>query len=127
MITALNFASPPPGFEPLLDFTLTGIDGATGLYSLRADEDVDLRLFVLDANVYLPHYHPEISVEQSDSVGIDSADDAAVLVVANPDSEGTTVNLMAPIVVNLHTGRSAQVILDDDRWPVRSKLHALAS
>ncbi len=127
MIGTLSFLAPPPGFEPMLDFTLTGIDGASGLYSLRSADQDTLRLFVLDAAVYLPDYHPEISDEQSGALSLETADDAAVLVVANPEEGGTTVNLLAPIVVNLTTGRCSQVILDDARWSLRSELHARAS
>lgn len=127
MIGTLSFLAPPPGLEPMLDFTLTGIDGASGLYSLRSADQDDLRLFVLDAAIYLPDYHPEISDEQSGALSLGTADDAAVLVVANPEEGGTTVNLLAPIVVNLVTGRCAQVILDDARWSLRSELHARAS
>ena len=52
--------------------------------------------------------------------------DAMVLVVANPGQAGTTVNLMAPIVVNTATGASAQVILEGQDWPLRAELAPLA-
>ena len=45
-----------------------------------------------------------------------------VLVVTNPGETGTTVNLMAPIVVNADTGRCAQIILDGQDWPLRAEL-----
>jgi flagellar assembly factor FliW len=47
------------------------------------------------------------------------------LVVVNPSREGSTVNLLAPILVNRNTGASLQVVLDDD-FPVRAELSALA-
>jgi flagellar assembly factor FliW len=46
------------------------------------------------------------------------------LVIANPGESGTTVNLLAPIVVNATTGVCAQVILDDQDWPLRAQLSA---
>jgi hypothetical protein len=33
-----------------------------------------------------------------------------------------SVNLLAPIVVNVHTGACAQVILDDQDWPLQAEL-----
>lgn len=123
-MTALAFIAPPPGFAPFVDFTLSDIDGAEGLYSLEATQDAGIRLFVLDAAVFLPDYTPVISDEQSAALGLATAEDAAVLVVANPSDEATTMNLMAPIVVNRATGVSAQVILEGQNWPLRAELAA---
>ncbi|WP_349903464.1 flagellar assembly protein FliW [Parafrigoribacterium humi] len=124
MSASLSFVTPPPGFEPLVDFVLDDIEGANGLYALRPVKDQGMRLFVLDAGIFLPDYTPEISDEQAASLDLVSGDDALVLVVANPGESGTTMNLMAPIVVNSVNGRSAQVILEDEKWPLRAELTA---
>jgi flagellar assembly factor FliW len=120
----LSFIAPPPGFAPLVDFTLDDIEGAQGLYALRPVDDQGTRLFVLDAGIFLPEYTPEISDEQAASLDLVSGDDALVLVVANPGESGTTMNLMAPIVVNSVNGRSAQFILEGEEWPLRAQLTA---
>lgn len=120
---ALTFVVPPPGFAPHVDFLLEEVDGAMGLFTLRAVDAGDQRLYVLNAGVYLPAYNPEISDQQAASLALDSADDALVLVVANPGIDGTTTtNLMAPIVVNSTTGACAQFILDNQEWPLRAEL-----
>ncbi len=123
----LSFVTPPPGLDPHTDFRLSEIEGATGLYSLQAEAEPETRMFVLDAGVYLPDYSPVISSEQSDALAIVAPADAIVLVVVNPGEETTTVNLMAPIVVNALTGICAQVILDSQDWPLRAELGALAA
>ncbi|MCU1424765.1 MAG: Flagellar assembly factor FliW, partial [Microbacteriaceae bacterium] len=46
--------------------------------------------------------------------------------VANPSDEGTTMNLLAPVVVNATSGRSAQVILEGQDWPLRAQLRRTA-
>jgi flagellar assembly factor FliW len=112
---------------PLTDFVLDEIDGAAGLYSLQASAQPTTRLFVLDAAIFLPSYTPAISNEQSMALSLTTPDDALVLVVINPGESTTTVNLMAPIVVNAHTGACAQVILDDQDWPLHAELGALAA
>ena len=122
MSAALTFVAPPPGLSPLLDFTLDEVDGVDGLFALRADDDAGIRLFVVDAGKYVGDYSPEISDEQSAALGIIAATDALVLVVANPAMEGTTVNLLAPIVVNSTTGAAAQFILEGQDWPLRAPL-----
>ena len=122
MTATLSFLSPPPGLAPLTDFQLREITGATGLFALQSAVDEHTRLFVLDASVYLPDYAPVISDEHARALDLAGPDQAMVLVVTNPGETGTTVNLMAPIVVNADTGRCAQIILDGQDWPLRAEL-----
>ncbi len=123
----LSFVSPPPGLAPLTDFLLNEIEGAAGLYSLQASAHPSTRLFVLDAAIFLPDYTPAISSEQSTALALTTSDDALVLVVVNPGESTTTVNLMAPIVVNAGTGACAQLILDDQDWPLHAELGSATS
>jgi flagellar assembly factor FliW len=127
MSAALNFAIPPHGLAPHTDFELRHIDGADGLYALQSIDDVGIRLFVLDAAVYLPDYSPVISDEDCLALDVHEAEQALVLVVANPGKAGTTMNLLAPIVVNAATGASAQIILDGQDFPLRAELTARAA
>jgi len=124
MSAPLNFIESPLGLEPLVDFALNGIDGAAGLYSLTSETNAAVRLFVVDAAVHLPDYSPTLSDEQTENVGLTSADDASVLVIVTPGTEQTTVNLLAPIVVNMVTGRARQFILEDQDWPLKAPLQA---
>jgi flagellar assembly factor FliW len=127
MSATLTFVTPPPGLSPLVEFSLDEIVGADGLYALQASNDAATRLFVLDAGIHLPYYTPEISDEQCAALDVTAAEDAFVLVVANAGESGTTVNLMAPIVVNASTGVSAQFILDGQDWPLRAELSGRAA
>jgi flagellar assembly factor FliW len=55
-------------------------------------------------------------------VGVASPDDGSVLVVVNPAADKTTVNLMAPILLNPGNGLCLQVILDAGKYPLRAEL-----
>lgn len=122
MSVALTFVTPPPGLASLTDFILDEVAGASGLYSLHAAADPGIRLYVLDAGVYLTWYTPVISDEQCLALDVKVPEDAMVLVIANASAAGTTANLMAPIVVNANTGASAQVILEGQEWPLQAEL-----
>ena len=126
MNPVLTFVAPPPGLAPLVDFSLDKIDGADGLYAMHASRDAELRLFLLDAQVHLPDYAPMLTDEQCAAVDVTTPEDAIVLVVANPAEEGTTVNLLAPIVVNASTGASAQFILEGQDYSLRQELRPAA-
>ncbi|GAA3863777.1 hypothetical protein GCM10022381_04650 [Leifsonia kafniensis] len=125
--TAMRFTAPPFGLEPLRDFSLVAVDGSTGLYSLRPDGFPQTRLFLLDAAVHLPGYQPTLSDEQCASVELTSPDDVLIYVVVNPSDGESTVNLMAPIVVNRLTSVAAQLILDDPTWPLKAPLASLVA
>lgn len=128
--TPVRFVAPPFGLEPKVDFVLDEIEGAVGLFALRAVDTVaddaadaaDVRLFVLDASVHLTDYSPVITDEQTALLELTDADDAMLLVVATPASSGMTVNLLAPVVVNRVTGAGAQLILEGQDWPLRAEL-----
>ena len=126
MNPVLTFVAPPPGLAPLVDFSLDKIDGADGLYAMHASRDAELRLFLLDAQGHLPDYAPMLTDEQCAAVDVTTPEDAIVLVVANPAEEGTTVNLLAPIVVNASTGASAQFILEGQDYSLRQELRPAA-
>jgi flagellar assembly factor FliW len=123
--SVVTFVAPPFGLEPLTDFSLERIDGAPGLFALRASGS-EVRLFVLDASVHLPDYSPVVTDDQSATLDLQDAAEALLLVVATPASTGMTVNLLAPIVVNVRTGAGAQLILEGQDWPLRAELNPRA-
>jgi len=122
VVTQLTFLAPPSGLAPLVDFNLEPISGAEGLYALQAAKDSVLRMFVLDAGVYLPTYTPMLSDAQCAALSLTDPDDAQVLVIATAGEGPTTVNLLAPIVVNRKTDTCAQFILDGQDFPLRAPL-----
>ena len=125
-MSAVRFLTPPPGLEPLDAFSLEPVPGAVGLYTLSAAERPEIRLFTIDAERHLPGYSPELPDDRAAELGIAEPSDALLLVVVTPSREGSTVNLLAPVIVNRTTGAALQLVLDDDAFPVRAELAALA-
>ncbi|MEU4016716.1 flagellar assembly protein FliW [Microbacterium sp. NPDC028030] len=122
MTAALTFVSPPPGLAPHVEFVLAPVEGADGLFAMRAVQDAELRLYLVDPRSVLTDYAPILTDEQAEGLGLGSADDALVLVVAHPSAEGVSVNLLAPVIVNRTTGAASQVILEDQDHPLRAPL-----
>ena len=71
----------------------------------------------------MPGYAPDISAAAGE-LGIGEHREALVLVVATPGAAETTVNLLAPVVVNEADGTAVQAILDGQGWPVKASLAA---
>lgn len=124
MSVMLEFVSAPFGLEPLVDFDLSVVHGAGHLYALRSLTDPGIRLYVLAAPT-LPAYAPELTDDQAEALALESSENAAVYLVLNPSSGPTTVNLLAPIVVNTKTGAAAQLILQDKPWSITAPLSEL--
>ena len=122
MTATLTFVTPPPGLSPHVEFDLDDIEGAPGLHTLRASSDSTVRLFVVEASMYVPDYAPSFTEEHFSDVGAASGSDASVLVVTTLDSDGPVVNLLAPVLVNSATGAASQVILDGSDFPLRARL-----
>ena len=122
MTATLTFVTPPPGLSPHVEFALDDIEGAPGLHTLRASSDASVRLFVVEAAMYVPDYAPAFTEEHFSDVGAASGSDASVLVVTTLDSDGPVVNLLAPVLVNPATGAATQVILDGSDFPLRARL-----
>ncbi len=122
MTAALTFLAPPPGLAPHVDFALAPVDGADGLFSMRAVDDDELRLYLVDPRTVLSEYAPILTDEQADGLALGTPDDALILVVAHPAADGVSVNLLAPVIVNRNTGAASQVILEDQDYPLRAPL-----
>jgi flagellar assembly factor FliW len=118
----LTFVAPPPGLAPHVEFSLDDVEGAPGLHALRAASDSSIRLFVVEASMYVPDYAPAFTDEHLSDVGAGARGDASVLVVTTLDADGPVVNLLAPVLVNTATGAASQVILDGSDWPLRARL-----
>jgi flagellar assembly factor FliW len=120
----VTFVAPPPGLSPLVEFDLEPVADAAGLYTLRALAAPDVRLFVIDAPVYLPDYNPQVTMQQLQSIGATETSEVRVLVVTTIADGGPSANLMAPILMHATSGDATQVILDGDQWPLRMPLGA---
>ncbi len=122
MAGSVTFTAPMPGLEALTDFTLRPIPDAQGLYSLEGSGSFTIRLFLADAALFVPGYAPPFTRGTLADLELDSVQSGQVLVVVNPTEAGTTVNLMAPVVLNPRTGACTQVVLDGREFPLQHRL-----
>ena len=120
----VTFTAPMPGFEDLHDFSLRSVEGAAGLYALEAGS-TPVRLFLADAAVFAPSYAPPIPPASLEILEFSARERPQVLIVVSHAPGSTTVNLMAPIVLNRFTGRCTQLVLDGRDYPLRAELNSL--
>ena len=94
---------------------------------LQCVELPDLAFVVVSAAEFGEEYSFELPF-QDRAVDLNETDDVAIfnLVTIRPDASLSTVNLKAPVVVNLRNRKGRQVILDDPRYPTRMPLYGAA-
>ena len=87
-------------------------------------DDPELRFLVVPPSAFFPAYAPLLDDLTVADLAVESADDVLVLLVltAADSLESTTANLRAPIVINRHSLRACQVVLDEADLTVAAPL-----
>ncbi|GAA4434286.1 MULTISPECIES: flagellar assembly protein FliW [Bremerella] len=90
---------------------------------LQSLEDPSLAFAVVSPRRYIPSYKVRISPEQATSLKIDAGMETFVLVIVSREEDFVTVNLRAPLLINLSLQLGRQVITTDEQ-PLR---HVIAT
>ena len=81
---------------------------------------------VIEPGGLVPDYVPELFDDDAAALGLESADDAAVLnivTVSRTEPATATVNLVGPLIINRRTGIARQVVLSNhSRYSARQPL-----
>ncbi len=111
------------GFERLVQFVFLPQEETAPFRQIRAPED-GTTFVVIDPFIVKPDYQPFIPDRDVRLLEIDDADDVIVLniVTIHRTPLNATINLRAPLVVNAKRGLAAQVVLEDDAYPLRFPL-----
>ena len=102
-----------PGFEKIKQYCLLYKEEETPFLHLSAVGGFNLEFIVVSPWTVLPDYKPEISEEDLAFIGSPARNDVlvfTVVVIAEPLSE-STVNLVAPIIINVKGGKAKQVVV----------------
>ncbi len=121
----LTFVLPLPGFPEARTFVLEPVDEQAGALSiLRSVDNPGLEFVVALPEAFFSEYAPELDDATVERLNLSTADDALVLVILTVAErvEHTTANLMAPVVVNRHTGDAVQALLVSSGYDIRTPL-----
>jgi flagellar assembly factor FliW len=119
----LHFAG-LPGFPAARSFALVHHDEESAFAWLASLDRPDLAFVVAEPGKLFPDVQLRLARRELDAVGAASREDVLVLAIANLSGGEACLNLAAPIVVNVHTRRAAQVVLPDASLPLRARLGA---
>ncbi len=89
---------------------------------LQAVDDPDLVFVVIDPLLFSSDYVRDIEEHNVRELNIAGTDDLCIIVIVtipNELPELMTANLQGPLIVNLRTREAKQVVLLDERYPLR--------
>lgn len=112
------------GFEDLKRFVLLERPEIAPLEWLQSVDNPQIVFTVMDPAVVFENYHPELSDEDWDALGVtpDAPVTIRVLVTVPKNPADMTANLLGPLVIAPEQHKGRQVVLVNSDYPVRQRL-----
>lgn len=113
-----------PGFEHLKKFILAPAEENNLFYVLHSIEDKDIGIVAASPFNVLRDYEFELNEDKAAELKIKSVEDIFIVntVTLNSLLENITINLKAPIVINIKENIGEQLILDKMEYPIKYPL-----
>lgn len=113
-----------PGFSDLRHFLALSLAEQPNFVWLQSIDDPKIALPAADPWQIFPDYEPRMPAYATEALDLHDPEDFTVLcvVVVTPGAEEMTMNLMAPVVLNLKTRRARQVMLENSDYSVRTAI-----
>jgi flagellar assembly factor FliW len=118
------FSQGLPGFEGHPRYIFLQPDPESPFVLLQSVEDPDIAMVLTNPFVFFPDYDFELSEGMLKEMEIESAEDVTVwsTVSVRGQAEEATLNLLAPIIVNVKSHRGKQIILHGSSYSTKHKL-----
>lgn len=120
----ISFKKGLPGFETLNKYILFPVQENEFFSILHSLEDTSVGLVVVSPFDLISDY--EINLEDNivENLKIEKEGDVVLVntVTLNSNLEKTTVNLKAPIIINISKGLGEQIIVDDAKYSIKHPL-----
>ncbi|AGC69532.1 flagellar assembly factor FliW [Thermoclostridium stercorarium subsp. stercorarium DSM 8532] len=118
----LYFPSGIPGFENVRKFVLLGRQEADSpFFWLQCVDKPDLAFVVTDPFYIKEDYYVDVDDEEIAEIEINDPENVLTLAIVTipEDIRFMTVNLKAPVLINMKNNMGKQVIMKNDTFPVR--------
>lgn len=120
-----TFILPIIGFNDLKEYALIDLKPDSPFKWLQSIEEPELAFPVTLCSFFGINYQFDIPDKEAQDLEIESGDDVFVCNIVNiPSSnpQGATINMLAPIVVNIVNKKAMQIVLKNTEFEVRHKL-----
>ncbi|MEW6698712.1 MAG: flagellar assembly protein FliW [Bacillota bacterium] len=113
-----------PGFEHLREFDISRPLSDSPLYYLQSTEETEICFIVLNPFELTKSYEFDLPNSVEDLLEIKNPTDVVVFNIINVRGglREATVNLQAPVIINVNACKGMQVVLNDNAFNVREPL-----
>lgn len=120
-----RFAQGIPGFEQFREFEFVELGNELPMKLMRPVEDLDITLFIASPFLFYPDYEWDLSDFVKQELDILNEEDIEIwsVITVPEDPTAATINLLAPIVLNVNTKTGKQLILHDQSYSSRAPLN----
>lgn len=120
----LFFEDGIPGFSHLQFFQLLQ-EEESPFFLIQSTEEKDIGFWVVNPFAFFPEYQFTLPDVSKEALHLSEGSPVAVFsIVTIRGNNQATVNLKAPIVINLTNRMGRQIILPEDTYPIRQPLFA---
>jgi flagellar assembly factor FliW len=111
-----------PGFADQRRFLALSLAEQPSFVWLQSVDDPKIALPAADPWSIFPDYEPKLPAYATDALDLKDAEDFTILcvVVVSKGADEMSMNLMAPIILNLKTRRARQIMLENSPYSVRT-------
>jgi flagellar assembly factor FliW len=118
----IHFPSGLLGLEDCRQWVLLADAQNSALGWLQSTTRPEVALAVVSPRRFVPHYQFKVYRSELAGLDLDSVKDAQVLTIVSKNERSITLNLKAPIVINLAQQRGRQVVANGD-LPLQHELN----
>lgn len=120
----VEFKKGLPGFENLKKFILFPVEENEVFSILHSVEDEDIGIVVVSPFLFIKDYEFDLKEEKAKELEVEGHEDVFILntVTLNSKIEEITINLKAPIVINIKRRSGEQIILDNPNYDIKHPL-----
>ena len=121
----LTFAKGIPGLEDSKRFAIIHPEETHPIMWLQSIDEPNISLPVIDPFFLYPDYNFDISEDDLSDLEIEQESDVYVInvLVIPQDVEKMTINLIAPIIINVKRNAGKQIFIDYHKYSVRQPVY----
>ncbi|MCC9607665.1 flagellar assembly protein FliW [Blastopirellula sp. JC732] len=120
------FADGLIGFEHLVNWILLSDEKSEDLGWLQSLQQPEVALAVVSPRRFAPEYRVRMEKEESSPLRLTADDEVFVLTIVSKHDDSLTINLRAPVVINLTKQLGRQIVTTDEQ-PLQFEIQSGAS
>ncbi|TCS83318.1 flagellar assembly protein FliW [Tepidibacillus fermentans] len=120
----IHFENGIPGFEKEQLFLLIQPDVDQPYAFLQSIQTSDLAFVIVNPFIFYPNYEFDLDEQSKEELEINHVEDITVWGILSipEDFKKTTINLKAPVIINVKNRKGKQVILHDTLYEIKTPL-----